>query len=259
MKEVGDRRFTLPKKSRQETSQFVLRMLRHKPGLSADALSAKLGDFGIAIPPRTMRNIYKVLGVSTAEERKGKSLAYLTPEISPEDWDVIFKEIENGPVGELSGRNPGDVLVQDRVQLPSGYCDQRLAVEIIVDTFSSSRRIYAMVGTPSHKLSVDALAAVLHCYQTRGTRIHTFYAPRKNQYSAHLGAVAYPRCFMKPAGPLLEVRPTNSRTIDSRIQAAWTLLRSSWLKTLPTRLPLDDRTPNQIEDDLEEWLVKLRA
>jgi len=116
-----------------------------------------------------------------------------------------------------------------------------------------------MLSTPTHQLSVDAFVEVERIYKRQGLRVHKVLTPRKQQYAEDLGAVAYPKKFINPLSSILEVRPINSKNTDSRIKAAWTLLQTGWLKTMPTRLTQSDRTPKQIEDDLEDWLVSHRS
>jgi transposase len=263
----GDRRFALPGETPEETIRNVLAFLRHFPNFSADELSAHYADWGWSIPPRTMRSIFKMHGVGTDAQRQEKAYKPDEPDepdepdyshLIDEVLDAVILEIEAEEKREPSGHNPGDVLVQDRFKFPAGACDEPLAIELIVDTFASTKRIFAKIGTPTEQLSKLAFEEVRRIYEQQSHRIHTICTPRKRQYSGDLGAFAYPDAILKSNYTVLDVRPAASRDKDSRIKAAWSILRTQWLKTLPTRLALKDMNPKQIEDDLQDWLLAHR-
>lgn len=257
--ENGDRRFALKRTTPFETMRRVRAVLVRHPEWSADKLSSFLGAMGMPISPRTLRNIFKRLGVSTAEQRRANAFKPDYEDISDNELEVIIRELEDHQKGEPSGCRPGDVMLQDRVKFPKGFCVEPLAIEIVVDTFAPFRRIYAMLAAPSHQLSVDAFVEVERVYKRQCLKIHTVRVPRKEQYAENLGAVAYPKLFKEPWRPIVDVRPVNSKTADRRIKAVWALLQAEWLKTMPTRLAPENRTPKQIDDDLEEWLVARRG
>lgn len=256
--EKGDRRFSLGQKTPSATMRLVQAILQRDPDYSADKLSAFFDTWGFEISSRTLRNIFTRLGVSTAKQRRKKAFQPDYSDISAEDLDRVINEIGLAEKLAPCGRKPGEVLVQDRVKFPKGFCDEPLAIEIVVDAFLPSKRIYAMLASPCDQLSVDAFVEVERIYKGQGFRIHKVCTPRKQQYAGDLGAVAYPRRFKNPLNSIQEVRPVKAKTADSRIKAAWALLQKGWLKTMPTRLALADRKPKQIEDDLEEWLVAHR-
>ena len=254
----ADRRFSLPGETPSETIRNVLGFLRHRPDFSADELSDSYGDYGIRFPSRTMRNIFKKSGVSTAKERLEKAYKPDDSHIADEDLDAVIGEIEDEERREPSGRRPGDVLVQDRVEFPKDFCDGRLAIELIVDTFAPDQLIFAKVGAPDEQLSKWAFDEVRHIYELQSRRIHTVCTPRKQQYCVELGAFAYPEIVGKLNYTVLKVRPAKSRVRDSRIKAAWTLLQRDWLSSIPDRLKPEMLSLKNIEDDLNAWLTAHR-
>jgi transposase len=258
IREKGDRRLALDGSSPAELVRNIQGILRHRPEFSADELSAHFASFGKNISPRTMRNIFKSLGVSTAAQRRQRAFQPDFSDISIEDLDAVIRQLENCPSVELFGRKPGDVMVQDRIKLPSRLCVETLAIEIIVDTFAAPRRMYAMVGVPSEQLSRDAIAKVHSLYQQESFRIHKVCTPRKQQYCEALGAIAFPRLFNRFPELVLEVRPVNSREMDSRIKAAWMILQTEWIKSLPNRLPTNRRNCRDVDADLNAWLLARR-
>lgn len=259
VKERGDRRFSLEQKTPFETMRLVQAILLRYPEYSADKLSAYFDSWGMKVSSRTLRNVFKRLGVSTAQQRRNGAFQPDYSDISVEELDRVINEIELEERMTPSGRKHGHLLVQDRVKFPKGFCDEPLAIELIVDTFAPTRRIYAMLAAPSDQLSVDAFEEVERIYKRHGYKIHKVCTPRKQQYAGDLGAVAFPRRFKDPLSSIHEVRPVKAKTADARIKAAWALLKTRWLKTVPTRLATKDRKPWQIENDLEEWLVARRA
>lgn len=260
---AGDKRFALPGLTPFATLNFIQAAVVRNPTWSADKLSEFLGSMGREIQPRTLRNIFKALGISSACARLSKASTwrqgrYETQEFSEVELVEILSELDGLAPEEVKGRRQGDVLVQDRIKFPKDYCAEPFALELIVDTFAPLKRIYAMVGQPSHSLSVDALSHVEAEYSDQGFKIHKICTPRKQQYSGDLGAVAYPKWFEKHLEQVLDVRPANSKTADSRIKGAWLLLKSEWLKTLPTRLTPGALGLDQIEGDLQVWLAAHR-
>jgi hypothetical protein len=231
--------------------------------MSADNLSGYLGTMGQDVQPRTLRNIFSELGVSNARERQRKAFEWRRgqfdeQEISDDQMTEIVSELDKLAIDEPRGRQPGDVMVQDRIKFPKRFCQEPLALELIVDTFAPMKRIYATVGTPTDRLSVVALDKVQAAYVVQESKTHTFLTPRKRQYAGDLGAVAYPNWFDKHLQQVLKVRQPNSKTADSRINGAWTLLKSEWLKPMSRRLPVNGFKRQQIDDALQEWLESHR-
>ncbi len=254
MQEKVDRHFALPGKTPAETIRNILGILRLHPEYSADRLSEIYGAYGFHIPQRTMRGIFKAVGASTDAQRRETAFKLDHSHITDEVLDAVILEIEIEEMREPSGRRPGDILIQDRFKFPAGLCDEPLAIELIVDTFASSKRIFAMIGTPTEQLSKSAFEEVQRIYEQQSHRIHKICTPRKRQYSGDLGAFAYPDGIQKSNYTVLDVRPVASREKDSRIKAAWAILQTQWLKSLPKRLALKDMNPQRIGDDLEDWL-----
>lgn len=259
---AGDKRFSFPGMTAFETLRFIRQRVLRDPEMSADNVAKFMNSWGYAVSPRTMRNCFKRLGFSSAIERRKKAYDWRNTgsvaEISDEELLEIMSSLEDLPPGELKGSRPGQVLLQDRIKLPKGYCDEELAIELIVDTFSPMRRIFAKLGAPCDQLSLDALSTVQATYTDQGFKIYKICTPRKQQYEGDLGAFIYPKWFDKHLEKVLEVRPANSKTADSRIKEAWSYLKSGWLKTLLTRLPRDGLRKNLIEEDLQLWLVALQ-
>lgn len=255
----GDKRFSFPGLTPFTTLNFIRHVVSRNPDMSADHLAEYLGTMGRGVSPRTLRNIFSELGVSSASARRSKAFEWRhgqfpEQEISDDELKQPLSGLDDLPPGELKGNRHGDVLVQDRVKFPTGHCDEPLVLELIVDTFAPMKRIYASLASPSDQLSRDALSKVLAIYEGEGFKIHKVCTPRKHQYSGELGAVAYPKWFNENPAQVLEVRQANSKTADSRIKAVWSLLRSEWLKTMPTRLASGELHLNQIEGDLQLWL-----
>jgi transposase len=256
----GDKRFAMPGLTPFRTLNFIRHVVVRHPDMSADHLSEYLGSMGRDVSPRTLRNIFCKLGISSANARRSKAFEWqhgqlVDQEISDDELKEILSGLDDLPPGELKGHRPGEVLVQDRVKFPKGYCDEALVLELIVDTFAPMTRVYASLAPAGDQLSVDALSKVQACYTDQGFKIHKICTPRRQQYAGDLGAFAYPKWFDEHLELVLEVRPANSKSADSRIKAAWSLLRSGWLKSMPTRLALGDRHRKQIDGDLQVWLA----
>ena len=255
----GDKRFAMPGLTPFTTLNFIRHVVVRNPDMSADRLSEHLGTMGRDVSPRTLRNMFSEMGISSASARRSQAFDWRHGQLAEKEFsDDELTQILSGPdglqPGELKGRRPGDVMVQDRIKFPKGFCDQSLALELIVDTFAPMKRIYVSLASPSDQLSRDALSKVLATYKDDGFNIHKVCTPRKHQYSGELGAIAYPKWFNENPAQVLEVRQANSKTADSRIKVAWSFVKLGWLKTMQTRLPAADRSQNQIEIDLQGWL-----
>ena len=260
----GDKRFALGRLTPWSTLNLVKSAVQRRPGWSADKLSAFLGTMGRDIPPRTLRNMFRRLGLGTATERQAAAKAWrkdgriVEPEIPDHELVDVLSQLEALPDGEDRGRAPGEVLVQDRIKFPVGFCEASLAIELIIDTFAPSRRIFALIGPPSNQLAVDALNATIALYRTEGVVIKKVCTPRKAQYARELGAFEYPEELA--VAPRIEqlVRPVNSKSFDSRVRDAWNLMKETWLTPKWKQCREAKLTAAELADDLEQWLQHRR-
>lgn len=257
----GDKRFAWPGLTPFATLNFIRAAVVRHPGWSADKLAKYLGEMGREIQPRTLRNMFKQLGVSSARSRRSKASEWRLSssaelEISEEDL-VFLSELDALPSGEVKGRRPGEVLVQDRVKLPKGLCDEPMAVELVIDTFAPMRRIFATLGPPCDQLSLDALDEARAIYQREGLKIQRLCTPRKAQYAEELGAFDYPRAVVNEMRAGHHVRPVNAKKFDSRIQEAWNHMLLHWLKPMKKKF-MSPQPFAALESDLEEWIKDFR-
>ena len=257
----GDKRFALPGLTPYTTMRFVRSVVCVDPSRSADQLAEYLGSMGRYIPPRTVRNIFKELDISSADERLLQAMEWRddvdpAQELSDEELDFM-RALDALPAGELKGCRPGEVLVQDRVKVPKGICDGPLAMEIVVDTFSPLKRVYTTIGSSNHQLSIAALMDVRTKYKRDGIEILKVFTPRKAQYSKDVGVTDYPRILDNDFHIGHVVRPINSKEFDSRIRAVWDRMLRDWVA--PMRKKFKSAQPiTVVEDELEDWLQEVR-
>jgi len=259
----GDRRFSMPGLTPFTTLNFIRQAVVRNPDWSADKLAEYLGAMGREIQPRTLRNIFKQLGIGTASARRSKAAEWLhgrsvAQEFSDEELDILSK-LGALPLEELRGSRPGEVLVQDRVKFPKGFCDQPLALELIIDTFAPMRRIYATLGPPCDRLSMDALDEVKTSYHRAGIRIMRICTPRKAHYADELDAFDYPRAVVDEMKAGHVVRPVNAKEFDSRIKDLWDVMRAQWLAPKRKMSKSSQLSFQALDDDLEEWLQEWRS
>jgi len=120
-----DQRFTFSGQSVLETLRRVKAVILRNPEWSADKLASVYMSWGVVVSARTMRNIFKRLGVNTTEQRKEKSFKPDNFELSPAELLRVIEQIEQQEKMELAGRKPGNILLQDRVKFPVGFCHEQ--------------------------------------------------------------------------------------------------------------------------------------
>lgn len=246
-----DRRWRFGLQSPDQVERFVKIAVQQFPDITPDDLSRRLEVFGYDAPSRTLREVFRRVGLGTKAQRNAVAQPVDALRINDEELERVIHEIEAETKDYIW---PTSVcLLQDYVKLPSKLGHPGAIVQILVADSYPKLGLTALAGVDKELLAAEALAAAVCFYKHHGVDVVRVTVPRGYVFDPVAGS----RRFVSQAARFeIEVAFDNEVTQrhDLRIRSAKDTL---WRKWLHVRMPRFIQTGMSIQDinsNLIQWV-----